>query len=550
MRSELVRIYKVVHTWTGILSGMALFIAFYAGAITLFKQPLVHWATPPASASAIPLAQTPTLIQRTLASHPEATRSFELDVRGDAAHALEWTRHEPHADEHDALSVRHFMATLEADGTVRSREVPRSHLGELIDVLHRVVGLPVDSDANRYLMGVVASLYFMALFSGFVVLLPSMLKDLFAFRVGPNLKRMWLDAHNIVGLGSFPFHVVIALTATVFAFHDAIYAAQDMLVHDGKLGALLRGDAAPPEKQPLDPAKLLAPDQLVARITAVAPDLELTTLRYMRVTGPSPTVFAFGHNPRALEFRALGGVIMIDPYSGRIQNTAYVPGQQGVPETVLTSAFALHFGSFGGAPVKWLYFVLGLLGAWLVYSGNLLWIESRGRKLKPHVAGGALPEQRRGVRLMAAATVGVCLGAVCGISLTIVCAKWLHGHVGDLNAWHRGVYYAAFFAAIAWSFLRGGARAAVELLRVAAGLTMAIPLTSLVAALAPSLGMWTHTEPAALAVDGIASIIAFGLLRVARATAKRVYEGRLDSVWSAPRATSSEAPDAATQAMP
>jgi uncharacterized iron-regulated membrane protein len=552
VRSELVRIYKVVHTWTGIVSGMALFIAFYAGAITLFKEQLVQWATPPAAASELPLERAQTLIQRTLASHPEAARMFELDVRPDAAHRLEWTQPEPGADEHDALSIRHFVAR-DVDGAIRAEEVPRSHLGEFIDVLHRVVGLPVDSDANRYLMGVVASLYFLALFSGFVVLLPSLVKDLFAFRVGPNLKRMWLDAHNIVGLGSFPFHIVIALTATVFAFHDAIYVAQNTLVHEGRLGAMLRGDGAPPSKEPLDPAKLLAPAELVARVAAVAPDFELTTLRYMRATGPSPTVFAFGRNPRSLEFRALGGVIMIDPYNGRIQNTAYVPGQQGAAETVLTSAFALHFGSFGGKPVKWIYFGLALLGAWLVYSGNLLWVESRGRKTKKHVAGGAVPVQRRDTRLMASATVGVSLGAACGISLTIVCAKWLHGHVGDLNAWHSGVYYAAFFSAIAWSFVRGGARASLDLLRAAAALTFAIPLTSLVAALLPSLGMWVHTTPAALAVDGVALAIALAFARMERATARRVYEGRPDSVWSvhAPRMASSQAPDATPdQAMP
>ena len=43
MRADHVRIYKSVHTWTGILSGLALFIAFYAGALTVFiDSALVH----------------------------------------------------------------------------------------------------------------------------------------------------------------------------------------------------------------------------------------------------------------------------------------------------------------------------------------------------------------------------------------------------------------------------------------------------------------------------------------------------------------------------
>ena len=49
MRADHSRIYKSVHTWTGIVSGLALFSAFYAGAFTVLKEPLREWATPPAA---------------------------------------------------------------------------------------------------------------------------------------------------------------------------------------------------------------------------------------------------------------------------------------------------------------------------------------------------------------------------------------------------------------------------------------------------------------------------------------------------------------------
>ena len=40
----------------------------------------------------------------------------------------------------------------------------------------------------------------------------------------------------------------------------------------------------------------------------------------------------------------------------------------------------LHFGEFGNAWVAWLYFLLGLGGAFLFWSGNLLWVESRRKR--------------------------------------------------------------------------------------------------------------------------------------------------------------------------
>ena len=47
MRGEILRLYKSVHTWTGIVAGMLLFVCFYAGALTIFAEPLARWASPP-----------------------------------------------------------------------------------------------------------------------------------------------------------------------------------------------------------------------------------------------------------------------------------------------------------------------------------------------------------------------------------------------------------------------------------------------------------------------------------------------------------------------
>lgn len=80
---------------------------------------------------------------------------------------------------------------------------------------------------------------------------------------------------------------------------------------------------------------------------------------------------------------------------------------------------------------------------------------------------------------------------------------------------------------------RGAARAAVELLWLAAAFTLAIPLTTLAAALIPSLGLWVHTSTAALGVDVTAFAGALCFAWMARATARRVQSGPADSVWSA-----------------
>ena len=534
MRTEFIRIYKIVHTWTGIVAGMALFIAFYAGAITIFKEPLARWAAPPPAGVALPLAEAPALIVRTLQQQPDAGKDFRLHLQA-AEHlpaGISWQLRPEGADDHDHADTRHYVATLDAEGRAQIEEAHPSDLAEFIDVLHRVVGLPFDTDANRWAMGVVAALYAVALVSGVIVLLPSLVKDFFALRVGRNLKRMWLDAHNVVGIVSLPFHIVMALTAVVFAYHDGFYAIQDMLVHDGKWATAFQGrrGAAPAPVAPRDPAAMRPPAELLASVRTLSPTFEPTSLQYLQVTGPRALVRIWGHDRTAHSPRFRGGFVAVDPYTGKVMNTDYLPGRQSTANAIVGSFFALHFGTYGGTPVQWMYFLLGLAGAWLFYGGNLLWLETR--RIKAARDGGTVPEQRRDVRGMAAATVGICLGCVCGISLTIVAGKWLHGRVADLNAWHQIVYYAVFFAAIAWSFLRSAARAAVDLLRLAAAATLAIPATTLLAWLLPSLGGWAHGSAPALGVDATALVASLAFAWLARSTAKRVNAGPVDSVWS------------------
>ncbi|WP_198969650.1 PepSY-associated TM helix domain-containing protein [Xylophilus sp. ASV27] len=533
MRAEHVRIYKSVHTWTGIISGMALFVAFYAGALTVFKEPIRRWSTPPAAiVHPVPLDDVQPLIVKTFASTPAAARGAIVRLEGgQAIPRVEWQVRDAKVDEHDENAARHYTAMLSADGSVQVSEQRPSRLVEFIDVLHRVVGLPVDSDPNRWVMGVISGLYFVALVSGVVVLLPSLVKDFFALRAGRNLKRMWLDAHNVVGIVSLPFHIVMALSAVVFAFHDQIFEVQDRLIHQGRWAQAFARPRDTAEQAPgRNPADMLKPAQLVQIVRQAAPGFEPERLQYAQVTGPKPAVRVWGKNPQAVSPRAVGGFAALDPYSGKLISADYMSGAQNTPNLFISSFFALHMASFGGVAVWWLYFLLGLAGAWLFYSGNLLWVETRRKAQRK---GGDMPVQRRDTAFMASATVGVCLGCVAGISLTIAAAKWLPGRVDDVPAWHMGIYYAVFFASVGWAFWRGAARAAVPLLWLAAACTAAIPLSSALAGLLPQSGLWADSTLLGVDLTALAGVLA--LAWIARATKRRVHCGPADSVWAVRR---------------
>lgn len=517
MRTDIVRTYKDIHSWVGIISGLALFIAFYAGAITMFEEPLQRWASPPTTLSAPPsLERTPELIGKIMAAHPEAAKSYDvhLETGPDNPARVSWTtgsRRKP---------GKTYYASLDAAGGLEVSTRASSPVAELVDTLHEQVGLPFSRDIALPIMGVIALLYAIAIVSGVICLLPSLIKDLFALRFGKNVKRMWLDLHNVLGLFSLPFHIVMALSAVVFAFHDQFYDAQ------GAVRAMGAAQVEQHEKPHHAPAggTLLGPADLVRHIERQLPGFTLISISYRNDPDKGPDVSFRGSDPRYGLRGATFGLGDVDPYSGKITEADYLPGLQDGWFATVTSFFALHFGNYGGAPVRWAYFLLGLAGAFLFYSGNLLWIESRRKKERK---AGAV-EQTRATRILGSLTVGVPLGCVAGISLTIAAAKWLPVSLSDAAAWHSRIYYAVFLVSVLWAMVRGAARSGYELLWAAAIMTALIPLASLTVFAGQG---WSHGGMDSLIdVVAVAGMVGFALM--ARAARRRAGQGARDSIWS------------------
>ena len=530
IRADIVKVYKTVHTWIGISCGFALFIAFYAGALTMFQEPIARWASPPAvGVAAVPLDDAPRLLELVAAAHPEARKEgMTLHLRGheNEPARVTWEEDAPKQARGDHEHV-HWWATLKPDGTLLAKQEEPAEVAEFINHIHMRAGIP--GPWGSYFMGVVALLYGVALIAGVIVLLPSLAKDFLALRVGPNLKRMWLDAHNVVGVTALPFHLVIAITSTAWGFGGPLWSAQEAVIFGGKQKAVMKGDferwlAPRPSGQP---AVMLPPAQLLERLRVLVPEFEPKLMVFKNHGDKAAVVKFVGAEHGFVGDTTFGGV-MLSAVTGEFINDSSRPSRQDPDRRASTTIFALHTGEYGGITIAWAYFFLGLSGAWLFYSGNLLWIESRRKKA---LKGGAVG-QSRSTRLLGSATVGVCLGCVAGLSLTLVAAKWLHGRVADLHHWHEIIYFAVFFGSIAWAFARGAARAAVHLLWVSAAATMAIPLTTLLALLVPALGMWAHGSAATVGVDVVAGMGALCLAWMAVATLRRVRYGPADSIWS------------------
>lgn len=521
MKAATLRTYQTVHTWTGLLAGFALFVAFYAGALTVFHNDIAAWQNPPWRSAVDADVPVDTLMQRVLARHPAARDDFGIVLPTDPSHAAYayWLEK---GEEHFATASQVDAPTTEAAG---------NELADFVYALHDSLGL---AEPGLYVMGVVSVLYGLALLSGILIHLPHLVSDLFAMRVGRNLKRLWQDAHNAIGVLSLPFHVIFAVTGALFCLFTLTLAALNTVAFDGKLfDAFAKATQTTPTVIASGtPATMLPTSVLIerARTQALANG----------VTSFQPDYLHFVHygdrnavaEVRGLSQHTLGtyGTVALSAHDGRVLAT-HVGDRYSLNGISYAALFGLHFGSFGGRTVQWLYFILGLAGAFLFYSGNLLWIESRRKRR--HL------DQPRRTQVMARATIGVCIGSCLAISGAFA-ATWIAVRLGvEAGMPQRIACYGLFLAACAYACVRPIARATVELLWATAGLTLLVAVVDL-AGNAPAMAR--DGSPLAWSVLGVDLVgIALGLIFAgfARAYARRARQGDAHSVWAllAPKAS-------------
>lgn len=525
--SDLIKVHKSLHTWVGIVAGMLLFVGFFAGALTMFKAPLDRWTRAGAEpvTAQWPRALDDAIVGDLLRARPEAASELTLYLQPaeHIAAPLVWSET---AVRDSALAHPHWTAGRGDTGALEIRLQEATPLGELVDLLHRTGGVPGvvdDEHLGIYVMGVAAVLYFLALVSGLVVLLPTLVKDFFAVRPGRNRKRFWLDVHNVLGITSLPFHVVISLSVVVFAFHDQFYEAMAKVIY-GKQAMFERSVVV---AQPHELSSVLPLSAVLKKVSEAAPGSHPTELLYMRLDSPRPMLrVALAHPERATR-GARSGYLLLDPYTGAVSDSHMVPGREEGWSAPVGVFFALHFGSYGGEPVRWMYFALGLMGAALFYTGNLLWLESRRKHQRP---GAQAVKQTRSAQVMASLTVGVCLGCMISVGVALLAGRWWTERGVDLRNLYVVVYYAAWFACMAWALMRGAARAASDLLIAGAFVALSIPLSSMWTGAAGA--WWSGASWAPLGVDAVAAVLALALGGAAWRTRRRVRQAPADTLWS------------------
>lgn len=218
-------------------------------------------------------------------------------------------------------------------------------------------------------LGAMGFLLLVSLVSGAVLYAPFMRKLPFGrVRTKRSPKVRWLDLHNFLGIVTLAWLFVVSLTGVINTLSIPIFG-QWQATELAEMIEAHRGERSGAEEA----ARNASLDTVLATAAAATPDKTLSFMAFPgnEFAGPDHYV-AFMQGTTPLSSKLLTPV-MIDAGTGAALETRELPWYV----SALLLSQPLHFGDYGGLPLKILWALFDLLAIVVLSSGIYLWLKAR-----------------------------------------------------------------------------------------------------------------------------------------------------------------------------
>jgi len=268
------------------------------------------------------------------------------------------------------ITTDHQAVHVDADGTIAGPE--ENAWSEFLLGAHYALNIP--GLVGMTIVGIFGVMILALALSG-IVAHPRIFRDAFRFRARDNHGVGLADWHNRLSVWTLPFALAIALTGSMIGLGvvGAYGLAAAFYKNDvGAAYAPIFGEEAKADARPAPLASVAAP---LAWIAQNHPDVRPTYIilhdpgtrgQHIQIIAEHPRRLIYGET---YEFGADGA------YHGKVGLSDGHMGQQ-----LAASTYNLHFGNYGGLPVKIVYFILGLALTVVVATGTSIWLGKRERR--------------------------------------------------------------------------------------------------------------------------------------------------------------------------
>lgn len=368
MKATTIRRWSLVHTWTSLICTLFLLMLALTGLPLIFHHELEQLLGDAPQLRELP-ADAPHLGLQQLVDAAERHRQGEViqylgydedEPNGVVAITAATAGTEPNSSHTFMLDARSGEAL----------EMPAANGGILMVILRLHVdmfaGLP-----GKLLLAFMGLLFVVAIISGVVLYAPFMRRLQFAeVRREKASRTRWLDLHNLIGIVTLTWALVVGVTGVISACADLLISAW----RTESLAAMVEPYRDAP------PLTLRAPVNQVLTIAAKAtPGMQPDFIAFPGTRFSSEHHYSVFMKGNTHLTAYLWTPVLID--ARRLEVTAI--GQRPWYMDALSMSQPLHFGDYGGMPMKILWAVLDVLTIIVLGSGLYLWWVRRRTQAIP-----------------------------------------------------------------------------------------------------------------------------------------------------------------------
>lgn len=360
-----IKTWYLVHKWTSLICTLFLLIICLTGLPLIFHHEIEHWLDPGKSPATLsdktPNAKLDHVVTQAKSLYPNEHVDYvyfddeEPQIFVGMAANLKDSISTGHAVRVDART-----AELLYDGPL--------YANDRFSFMGIMLALHVDLFAGlsgELFLGFMGLLFVIAIVSGMVLYGPFMKKLEFGtVRVQHSSRLKWLDLHNLLGIVTLVWAFVVGLTGVINELSTPLFR----LWQSTELAAILE-----PYKGRDVPMELVSVQAVADTALQALPGNEIASIAFPGNSYGSPHHFVVWLKCATPLTSKLATPVLIEGATGTLSAIAPMPWYL----KALELSRPLHFGDYGGLPLKILWALLDVVTIVVLGSGLYLWLARR-----------------------------------------------------------------------------------------------------------------------------------------------------------------------------
>lgn len=402
-------IYFHTHTISGIIIAALLYVIFFAGSFSFFKDDIVAWQTGSSAVALKPKPEYNFVIDSLSRHHNLRGRNLDFYVfrQGNGTYvnmsaSMDTTISKPKKEpsggrrgrgrrggDGDSAYFSYFFSDKKTGSYAENY-----NMGEFLYRLHFLaqlnqVPLPVNlgTPFGYLVAGIVSFLFLFALITGLLLHWDKIVSNFFIFRPWSKWKTVWTDMHTALGVIGFPFQLVFAVTGVILIVNFVLLAPFGKFLYEGNTDKVY---------EELQYNRGLKADYTYAPLNISEFDLDKFVQEWQEKWGSNPVsrIHILNYLDQgmqvALESKtdprlnfAGSGFVLVEVATGKVLQEKSPSDGTNYIDRVKSLVYHLHFGDFGGTPLRIVFFILGLMGCVVILSGIMIWLVARDKVSVP-----------------------------------------------------------------------------------------------------------------------------------------------------------------------